>query len=161
MSLVGDIDGDGHPEWVTSSYNAELVEVFTIRSLFAEPAAIEAASSYRVDFELNVGVPRAGNPYLLLAGVSGTSPGIPVHGKILPLNFDLLTDVSILFANTSPFHSTLGTASVDGDAEAWFDGSLLPPAAVGATLSFAYYTAGPGGVSFSTNPVEIPVLQTP
>lgn len=82
---------------------------------------------------------------------------MPVKSQVFPLNFDFLTEVSIAFANQSLFHSTFGTFDAFGRATAWFDGSTLPPIAIGAKLVFGYYSAGPGGVFVSTNPVELTV----
>lgn len=161
LSVIGDIDGDGIDEWVASAAPAEKVEVFTIRSLHAKQATVDSGGGYRVDFECNAGLARAGNQYILLAGATGASPGVQVNNQVLPLNFDFLTDVSIFFANTSPFNSTVGSFDLHGRASAWFDGSVLPPSAVGVGLVFAYYSVGPSGIYVSTNPVVIPVLETP
>jgi hypothetical protein len=166
---AGDLDGDGLDEWAVASSSEEAtpgqingyLAVYSGRPLNATPSQIQSSNGFRVDFELNAGLPRAGNTYILLAGFTGTTPGIPVKSQLLPLNFDLLTEISIVFANVPPFHGTLGTFDSFGKATAWFDGSLLPLQAVGAKLSFGYYSMGPGGVYVSTNPVEIPVVAVP
>ena len=162
---LGDLDGDGKGDWAISNWlavepstgNAGNMRLLSGKALYHKQIAIEASASYRVDFELNAGVPRAGYQYILLVGATGTSPGVPVNQQVLPLNFDYLTEVSIVFANQGPFHNTLGVFDEYGNASSWFDGSLLPPSAVGAKLSFGYYSLGPGGVYVSTNPVELPV----
>lgn len=166
---IGDIDQDGQDEWVMSGEGKAVVPglsngfvgVYSGRPLYAHNQSIASAGGYRVDFDLNAGLPRAGNQYLLLAGATGTTPGVQVKSQVMPLNFDFLTDISIAFANSGPFLSTLGTLDAFGKATATFDGLTLPPIAIGVKLSFAYYTAGPGGVYVSTNPVEIPILGVP
>lgn len=166
---VGDLDGDGLGEWAMAGSGKAMnlgtangfVGIYSGRPLYAHQESVDSTSNYRVEFDLNAGLPRAGNQYILLAGATGTSPGVPVKSQIMPLNFDFLTDISIAFANLGPFETTLGTLDSFGKAEATFDGATLPPVAIGLKLAFAYYTVGPVGLYVSTNAVEIPILGVP
>ena len=64
----------------------------------------------------------AGRTYVLLAGVSGTVPGVTfASGTTLPLNFDAFTRVALSLANTPVFEGFLGTLDDAGRARARFD----------------------------------------
>ena len=66
---------------------------------------------------------------LLLASLSGTSPGTPLGGVLLPLNRDAAFDWTLVNANGPNLPGSLGTVDASGRAEAHFvapPGLLLP-----------------------------------
>ena len=77
--------------------------------------------------------------YLVLASASGTAPGIPVDGALLPLNFDLLLNASLASANGAIWQTTFGVLPENGQAPASINlppGSLNP-ALVGSSIHHA------------------------
>ena len=146
-----DFDGDGSGDVLVASKWEQptgVVEVYSLRSLVALQDQLPANTGAAIPFDLNGGVPRAGDTYIVLGGFSGTTPGFNVGITHVPINYDLFTAWTVNLANVPPFVTTFGTLdAVDGKASASFDmtGIPLPPAAVGLTLSFAYAVKGDVG----------------
>jgi hypothetical protein len=102
----------------------------------------------------------ANKKYIMLATLSGTSPGTPLPsppgGVVLPINWDLFTNV-ILFNMGSPFITGfLGTLDGMGNAAAIFSPPMLPGLA-GFTMDFAYAQDGKYW-DFASNNVSIDVV---
>jgi subtilisin family serine protease len=112
----------------------------------------------QVNFFLNAGAANANRKYLLLGGLSGTSPGTPLPGGMvtLPLNWDGFTNLVINLANSTIFSNFLGTLDGSGDGQATFDTLGPLPGASGVTFYFAY--ALNNAWDFVSNPVEIMVV---
>ena len=93
---------------------------------------------------------------MILGSVTGTSPGTMLpSGEVLPLNWDLFTNLVISLMNASIFQYFYGTLDGSGEAATAFN---LPAGtgAAGAKLYFAYALYMPwGGAS---NPVEIEIV---
>lgn len=108
--------------------------------------------SYR--FFLNAGAQNKNRMYILLASVTGISPGLPLPGghAVLPINYDFFTRTVQDLINTSIFQNFLGFLDGKGKAEAWFN---LPPVTVidPVTIHFAFAVNNPW--NFASNPVEI------
>ncbi len=60
----------------------------------------------------------AGRQYLLVWGCSGTSPGTPIGGRVLPLNVDACTQLSLSWRG--PFASFVGQLDAQGVARPTF-----------------------------------------
>ncbi len=92
-----------------------------------------------VDFDLLAGSKHAGRTYVVLGSVTGTSPGIPVGpGFVLPLVWDVYSELTLDFANNAVFTDFIGTLDGTGSATA----SLVMPASVPAILiGFELYHA--------------------
>ena len=90
----------------------------------------------------------AGDLYLLLGSLSGTSPGTPLPGGlVLPLNLDGLLNGMATFPNLGVFVDTFGVVGVDGRASSSLvvPPGLLLPALIGLELNFAnVYVDGTG-----------------
>ncbi|MHC5209570.1 MAG: serine hydrolase domain-containing protein [Planctomycetota bacterium] len=127
-------------------------------SLTTDVSEISAGAGGLVRFTIRGGTINADRTYLLLGSLSGSSPGTPLPGGYvtLPLNWDLATDV-IVSAIDSPmffgFYSQLAPSGI-GRAT-WKTFGPLPPALVGATLTFAGAFKSPW--DYVTNPVEIAI----
>jgi hypothetical protein len=67
----------------------------TGETLTGAPASISMATGGAQALTLNAGAALAGNPYFLAGSVSGTSPGIPLLGETVPLNFDAYTNMTV------------------------------------------------------------------
>lgn len=123
-------------------------------SLIATGHEISEASGGVVDLHLHAQVKNAGRNYIVLGGVSGTSPGVPLPGGhvTLPLNWDLFTNIVINLINTPNFWNFMG--SLDGDGRAMAQLNLGPvPGAAGVTLYFAAALNKPW--DFTSNPVAV------
>ena len=75
-------------------------------------------------------------------------------GKILPLNWDALTDLLLACLGTPVCQNFLGTLDQNGHGAAVFDTlGPLDPVLIGETLHFAYLLKGWQGFNFTSNPV--------
>jgi PQQ-like domain len=108
---------------------------------------------------LEVGDAIGGMPYLVLGSVTGTSPGIMLGGKHVPLNLDPYLLLS--FTGNPLLLGGLGSfsdANVFGVfmADAWFQiPAGLPPSVVGFVVTHAFVVFDPatGAVRAASNPM--------
>ncbi|MHC4946418.1 MAG: C15 family peptidase, partial [Planctomycetota bacterium] len=110
-----------------------------------------------IAFDLNPGAAHEGRNYLLLSGMSGTSPGFKLPGGvILPLNWDGFTDLEMVLLNTSYVAGFLGTLDPQGESIAALDTQgPLPPGSAGAALYFAFaLSAAPSQGWYASNAVD-------
>jgi len=109
-----------------------------------------------VNFELNAEAAYANRQYILLGSISGTSPGTPLPGgvAVLPLNWDIFTNMVLSYANTPLFHGFIGVLDLKGSSNAELD--LGPtPGFAGTHLYFAYALNKPYDFASNTVIVEI------
>ncbi len=129
--------------------------------LFGSPSTISIATGGRHDLTLDADPARAGQLYAVLGSLSGSVPGIALHGVPIPLNYDLYTQFTLDFLNSAPFFSTLGVLDAQGHAQA---GLILPPAfppaMAGMTLTHAAitFTLAPFQVRWASNPVPLQLV---
>jgi hypothetical protein len=100
----------------------------------------------------------AGWDFQMLAGFSGSSPGVSWNGNAIPLNLDGLTARVLGLGPFAPLPLMQGTLDSEGRAEAFLALGLLPtlpPAAQGLTL-VAVLADGQGGVQVS-DALELPI----
>lgn len=100
---------------------------------------LSLAAGGTASFLLQTGAPGAGLLHWLLASASGTSPGLPVDGLVLPLVFDALTLATIQTPGSPPFSGYFGT--LDGAGQATASLTLpagSPSALAGTTLHHAF-----------------------
>ncbi len=105
---------------------------------------VSNAGGAPVPFTINLGAGEAGSSYILLGSASGTTPGIPFGGSVLPLNLDKFFRRTISAANTAAFPNSAGTLDVDGRATPRFvamPGTLVY--FVGHHLDFAVAVLAP------------------
>lgn len=124
--------------------------------------SVSQAVGGKIDFSLNAGADHSGLDYLILGSVTGTSPGIPLPGgagAVLPVNWDVFTNVVISLLNTPIFYEFMGTLDGLGKGNAVFD-SLGPfSAPPGLIMSYAYGISAPKEQwVFASNPVHIEIL---
>lgn len=129
-------------------------EFLTLKAL---AGTVSAGAGGNVPFLLTAGTANAYRTYLLLGGLSGTEPGIPLPGGMvtLPLNWDLFTGIVFTLANTSTFQNFLGTFDDQGEAMAEMVIPPYPPIA-GLIMNFAYGVDKPW--DFVSNPVTVEIL---
>lgn len=121
------------------------------RALNVDRQTMVAAVGGFQNFTYAAGAAQAGNAYLLLGTVSGTSPGYQINPMLnLPLNPDGWTSTTLAFANTGPFVQTAGNLDGLGIAT----GALfLPPLSFlsGVTFHHAYVGFSSGTPVFTSN----------
>jgi len=93
-----------------------------------------------------------------LGSITGTTPGIPLPGgyEVLPLNWDVFTDVVLLCLNTPWFVNFMSTLSPFGNSMAQINTYGPIPGNAGYTLSFAYALFHP--YNFVSNPINIEII---
>lgn len=95
--------------------------------------------------------------YLIVGGLSGTSPGFALPGGLmLPINWDVFSDIVLGLANSAVFPNFIGKTLGDGSATAQINAPALPPGSAGLVLYFAYCLGGP--FNYVSIPVEIEVV---
>jgi hypothetical protein len=106
---------------------------------------------------LAAGPAQTGELYFLVGSLSGTTPGLPVDGVILPLNFDTYLLSTITNPNSPILAPSLGFLGAGGVATSVF---TLPPGAVpvlaGSTVHHAalvFDLPGVGAAKIATQPV--------
>lgn len=125
-----------------------------------ESSALDVSVQARSDVALTVrgGVSRAGRTALAAISMSGSFPGQPLPGGVVPLNFDPYTFLSLAQANTPIFSATMGPLDAVGDRSVRLGLSRLPRlpnALIGSYLSVAGWVVGPGGMGEPTNAVDL------
>jgi subtilisin family serine protease len=110
-------------------------------------------------FSLQGGAANAGRSYLLLGGVSGSAPGTTLPGgKVLPLNWDLFTNLTVLLSNTPVFQDFNGVLDAQGTGVAAADIVRPPDAAlIGTVMTFAFCTLPPPGFDFVSNAWDVEI----
>ena len=123
-----------------------LVDNVKIRTtaLMAARNEISVSTGGAVKFYLDAGPAHGGRPYMMLAGASGTTPGIPLPGGqvVLPINWDPLTRLMLPYLNSALFYNFAGVLGSAGRAVTQFQ--MAPfPAGAGLELNFAYGLLAP------------------
>ncbi len=122
--------------------------------LYATAYAVSAADGCELDLLLDAGPAHAGQGYLLLAGRSGSAPGMDVGGLHIPLNWDCLTALVLDHLGMPVFQGFSGT--LDGQGETVVDLDL--PASLlslfpGETLTFAFVVLSP--LDLASNAIDV------
>jgi outer membrane protein assembly factor BamB len=138
-TLAGDLE---------SSESAALrLASFNIPALISGPPSLSLAQPVPLQLLLDRPQSAAGQVYLVLGSLSGTSPGLPLPGGLtLPLVADALTTLWLASPNLPPFSNGLGLLSPSGDARATLTlPSGLSPTLAGLTAHHAFVEFTPTG----------------
>lgn len=104
------------------------VQVLELGGLLHANSQISVAAGGSQSLSLRAGAERAGNAYLMLGSLTGSSPSIPLGGGVeLPLVPDAYTDLCL--ALSAPLAAPIGLLGTDGEAQSAF--VLTPLAAAG------------------------------
>ena len=125
------------------------------------PSELSASTGGAQTLALDARLEHAGRPYLFLGSLSGSLPGAPVDGQVLPLNFDGYTALGLLAPNVPPLASSLGVLDAQGRGLAGF--TLFPgypPSVVGLALHHAYVVLDPATaeVRLASNAARLDVV---
>ena len=128
------IDPEG---WMLTT--ARTTGVYATPFFAAQPETIPAGAGGSSALHMDQGAPAALRPYLVLAGLSGSQPGIDLNTVVVPVNYDLLTEIGIVAVNSPMFAAFAGALDAAGQGRATFS---LPPGIgaqlIGRRLTFAY-----------------------
>lgn len=104
-----------------------------------------------VPLTLDLGAARAGWSYIVLGSASGTTPGTPFPGGVLPLVYDAVTDFTLIAPGPPFLPGSIGQLDANGRASA----ALAVPAATLAFLAGVRFDlaalATNGGPAVATN----------
>ena len=131
----------------------------TSRSLVADRSFFSHATAPPVALTLDFGAAFAGRSYIMLPGVSGSSPGLTYGPLTIPLNPDFVSEaVALYFLNTPLFANFSGSLDTAGQAFATMaiPSSASLPSLAGATFTLAAITTLP--TDAATNAVDVLVV---
>ncbi|QDU67209.1 hypothetical protein [Engelhardtia mirabilis] len=133
------------------------------RSISFINASAAPSGAGRQDLLLDAGPDHAGELYLVLGSVSGTAPGIPFGGVLIPLVLDAWTLATLSAPNLPPLESTFGVLDGDGRALAALDlQGPLDPVLAGLTLHHAFVTIDAGlGLALTSASQATPLTLVP
>ncbi|PCJ53171.1 MAG: hypothetical protein COA70_09565 [Planctomycetota bacterium] len=147
-----------------NQYGAGRVDVEELLNNYAPLRAdvytISASAGATVNLTLEASAARAGQAYWVLASASGNEPGILFSGgQVLPLNQDMVYNLSIALTNSADFANSKGNLDAAGMATTTVTiaPASLPAGSIGQTLSFAYATVSGGAVVYTSNPVNLSI----
>ena len=130
-----------------------------IGSLTGTPRTISAAAGGTHSLFLNAATPHAGEAYLVVGSVSGTSPGVQAGAFNVPLNPDFYTNFMLQNPNVSPFGNTLGALNGNGRAVATV---TVPPGLLGISglvLNHAFVTVnGLNALAFVSEAASLTIV---
>jgi hypothetical protein len=110
------------------------------------------------NFELSAGPAEANKDYWMWVGFSGNYPGINISGVNVPLNYDVLVELNLMYPG---FPGTGFVGQLDGDGNATATMTWKPNASLkGLTIWFAYVVLSPGGglpILAASNPINATV----
>jgi hypothetical protein len=109
-----------------------------------------------ITYSIAAGSTAAFRQYLILGGVSGSSPGINIGLIHFPLNIDLFTELMYPLINGPIFSNFQGVTDANGDATATLNVPPMPPSGLGAVLTFAAGLLVP--VNASSIPAELTIV---
>jgi len=141
-------------------WNVDDVELYSLApgvepELWRDAGLLSLAAGGSSQLQLNLGAPFAGRGYVVLAGVSGTSPGFTLGTTHVALNFDSITQLGLALLPFLPgFLGTLdgagrATATLDLDpgTDPAFEGMTLQLVAV--TLAKSDHATPPVGIELA------------
>ncbi len=127
------------------------------------PLFFSASTGGTINLPVKAGPRHAGQFYVLVAGLAGTEPGVPLgNGLTLHLNPDLLTQLSLSAANQAPFVNTAGLVAAGG-IPALQPRLVVPPGLLNPLvlqpLSFTYVLLdATNTLTYASNSVTVRIL---
>jgi hypothetical protein len=158
MILVSDLSHGNHTINLkvidSAGKTGEAMDTLQVGALLQEGTDAISVQGGSVNFTLKAGEDNAFRDYLVLGGISGTSPGTPLPGgAVFPLNFDVFTEVVLAYLNTPIFSNFLGIMDANGEAAAQLNAPPVDPNLTGLVMYYAYACNGP--FELVSKPVEI------
>ena len=125
--------------------------------LVSDRAEISVEAGGWQHFDLDAGPDQAHRWYLILGSISGTGPGVSLHGFTIPLNYDIYTEFTLTRPNAGFIRNQLGKLDAAGNAVAdFFVPAGLAKDLVGLEINHAYVVADKNGrISAVSNPAPL------
>lgn len=140
--------------WTIDDLHVGTIEDGDIASLSHSEVYLSTATGGTIDFDLEGTSTLADRKYIMLVSGTGTSPGTPVGSVVLPLNWDILTDICFTNLNSIVFSNFLNSLDGNGQAAATLNLPVITdPSAIGVNLSFAWATLKP--IDFASDAVNV------
>ncbi|MBL8900561.1 MAG: hypothetical protein JNM84_23220 [Planctomycetes bacterium] len=110
--------------------------VAAVQPLTLSQAWIFAGAGGAIDLRFRGGRGASGHLGLFLLSASGFTPGTPLGGFLLPLNWDPLTELALVLANTPTFSGFFAPLGANGEATArlTLPAGAIPPAMIGLRI---------------------------
>ena len=142
---------DGYPDYDTYSDHPGNY------GLSCDTHQIPEGTGASAHFTLNAGPGYANRQYLLIGGVTGWSPGIPLPGGMatLPINWDVFTSIVVSLLNSAVFQNFTGYLNGSGMASATMNVGPVSGATY-LSMYFAFATAYPW--DYASNAVEMQIV---
>jgi len=139
--------------------NLVLDECQAALTLTVAPCEVSVSAGGTQALSLSPGAAHDFQLYFLLGSASGTSPGIPVDGVVLPLNIpDPYFSFTLNSPNTTLLSQSFGVLLGGGAATASFNipAGVAPASLVGVTLNHAYLVFdSSAAVVLASNPAPV------
>jgi len=156
MLSAGNGDGPGWPMFRHDIRHSGCYDGYL--PLEASINALSALSGGAVEFTLKGRSINNGRKYILMGTISGSQPGVTLPGGVvtLPINWDLFTNFVISMINSPLFDNFMGSLNANGaSAASLHSGGPIIPAAIGATMNFAFALNMPWDMASNSVCVEI------
>ncbi|MFH2002212.1 MAG: VCBS repeat-containing protein, partial [Planctomycetota bacterium] len=122
---VADWDNDGVMDILCGDYinTTAYVDYFHAQGrLYTDENQVSESAGGTSHLYMKAGPDNGSRNYLILGSVSGSSPGFDLPGgEVLPLNWDLFTDILLSLLNTPTCADFMGTLDASGKATATLD----------------------------------------
>ena len=116
-----------------------LIHALDLASLSGLPQAQSLSAGGAQAMQLDAGLAFAGQPYLILGSASGTAPGVPIDGLLLPLNVDGYFVASLNAPSAGPVQQGLGVLDAQGSA---LTSLVVPPNSPAGLAGVTLHHAG-------------------
>lgn len=110
------------------------------QDLSADAAELSLTAGGVQNLDLHAGAEHANRSYAVWGSISGTSPGLPLSGFVIPLSFDSYTSLTITAPNTPPLVNSFASLDTSGEGAAQFvlPAGALPGDLAGVNVFHAY-----------------------
>ncbi len=125
-------------------------------SLSGDTMQVSVATGGTQTLTLDADTQSAMRGYWVVGSVTGTKPGVPLGGVVVPLRYDFYTDFTVAAPNSTVLSTSRGTLDAKGRGKATLNVPKgLPSAAVGATIYHAFITFTGTTIHMASNPVSV------
>ncbi|MEX1024035.1 MAG: hypothetical protein WD226_03065 [Planctomycetota bacterium] len=131
--------------------------VLDYQCLKADVYSLSVAAGGSQVLSIDAGPAHAGEGYVVVGSVTGTTPGIPFSGVLIPLNLDGYFNSTLAQANSPGYMMSLGLLDAQGRATATLTVPAGAPIPAGLTVHHAFvtFTLSPLDLTKASGPVSL------